>query len=247
MTTTAATHRRLTPAAAAVLEELGVRIIEERWGHLLLHDYQTWWAASVAVMEAAAEAVADADQFQADAYRTASAVRYEALIDAMDAAGYDGGAGDNARTVAELYTVAHGMTDGETWGTARLPEDADTVERVWVADAGDGPEEATLATLCRWDGDGDGDGIILAGWLWDLAAETPLTWWLEEDMDAYAEEDAPEGFTVRRGSYTGTTDDRRDRWYVERTDADAVDRRGRGHATLGSALRAAEAMQEAGQ
>ena len=44
------------------------------------------------------------------------------------------------------------------------------------------------------------------------------------------------GYEVNRGSYMGTTDDRLDRWYIERTDADAVDRRGRGYRTRREAL-----------
>ena len=47
------------------------------------------------------------------------------------------------------------------------------------------------------------------------------------------------GWTIERGAYTGTTDDRRDRWYVYRLDAyNAVDRRGPGYATRREALEA---------
>ena len=49
------------------------------------------------------------------------------------------------------------------------------------------------------------------------------------------------GWTIERGAYTGTTDDRRDRWYVYRLDAyHAVDRRGPGFATRRAALEALE-------
>lgn len=36
---------------------------------------------------------------------------------------------------------------------------------------------------------------------------------------------------IERGAYYGTTDDRADRWYIVDRDAEAVDRRGPGHAT----------------
>lgn len=44
------------------------------------------------------------------------------------------------------------------------------------------------------------------------------------------------GYEVNRGSYLDTTDDRIDRWYVERVDASAVDRTGRGYRTRREAL-----------
>ena len=34
------------------------------------------------------------------------------------------------------------------------------------------------------------------------------------------------GYTIRRGSYSGTSDNRIDRWYVERIDSSVIDRRG---------------------
>lgn len=43
------------------------------------------------------------------------------------------------------------------------------------------------------------------------------------------------GFRIARGSYQGTTDDRLDRWYADPVDADTLDRRGPGHATLADA------------
>ncbi len=44
------------------------------------------------------------------------------------------------------------------------------------------------------------------------------------------------GYTIRRGSYIGTPDDRLDRWYIERIDAPCVDRRGSGFRTRREAL-----------
>lgn len=44
------------------------------------------------------------------------------------------------------------------------------------------------------------------------------------------------GYEINRGSYVGTTDDRRDMWYIQRTDANAVDRRGQGFRYVKDAL-----------
>jgi len=44
------------------------------------------------------------------------------------------------------------------------------------------------------------------------------------------------GWTVGRGAYTGTTDDRADRWYIRREDGGPIDRRGRGWPTRQAAL-----------
>lgn len=47
------------------------------------------------------------------------------------------------------------------------------------------------------------------------------------------------GWTIERGAYQGTTDDRHDRWYVYRIDThNAVDRRGSGYRTRREALEA---------
>lgn len=56
-----------------------------------------------------------------------------------------------------------------------------------------------------------------------------------------------DGYEITRGALTGETDDRAGRWYVERLDADEVDRRGPGYRTKAEALAAAwqEAEQEA--
>lgn len=62
----------------------------------------------------------------------------------------------------------------------------------------------------------------------------------DEQMDALAATVAPVGYRVVRGAYQGTSDDRADRWYVEREDATVVDRRGPGHATVGEALEDAD-------
>lgn len=62
----------------------------------------------------------------------------------------------------------------------------------------------------------------------------------DAQMDVLAERHSPVGYRVTRGSAYRTCDDRADRWYVERTDATAVDRRGPGHASLSEALGAAD-------
>ncbi len=43
-------------------------------------------------------------------------------------------------------------------------------------------------------------------------------------------------YTVGRGAYYGTTDDRADRWYVWPTAGVMIDRRGSGHATMRDAV-----------
>lgn len=49
------------------------------------------------------------------------------------------------------------------------------------------------------------------------------------------------GWTVERGAFSGTTDDRADRWYVYRLSTyHAVDRRGVGYRTRREALAALE-------
>lgn len=50
------------------------------------------------------------------------------------------------------------------------------------------------------------------------------------------------GYTIRRGSYSGTSDNRIDRWYVERLDASMVDRRGNGFASKRAALESLQAF-----
>lgn len=44
------------------------------------------------------------------------------------------------------------------------------------------------------------------------------------------------GYRIVRGAYSGTTDDRADRWYVDHRDDDLLDHRGRGFATKRDAL-----------
>jgi len=238
MTTTTKTCPTLTKAARSILNELEVDVDVERWGWLLLSDGNTWWAAWVTVIEAATQAVADPTRYDLGAPED---VRYKAFIDAMDDAGYDADVGDYVDTIARLYMAAHGMTDGQTWGDSDLPGDADYTQQVWI---GDGPETATAATLCRWHDDPDGTGILLYGECWDY-----VNWWaceaggiwLDDEVGAVADEAASEGWTIQRGSYTGTTDDRLGRWYAEREDADSVDRRGPGHATIQDAVDSIEA------
>lgn len=50
------------------------------------------------------------------------------------------------------------------------------------------------------------------------------------------------GYRIARGAYQGTTDDRLDRWYYDREDADVLDRRGPGVATLRDAKAAIDEM-----
>lgn len=57
-------------------------------------------------------------------------------------------------------------------------------------------------------------------------------------MTAYQRAKAA-GWTIRRGSYHGTTDDRADRWYADRDDGDTLDRRGPGHPTREAAAQSA--------
>jgi len=49
------------------------------------------------------------------------------------------------------------------------------------------------------------------------------------------------GYTLSRGSFISTPDDRLDRWYFEHEDATMVDRRGSGYATK---LLAVEALED---
>lgn len=46
----------------------------------------------------------------------------------------------------------------------------------------------------------------------------------------------PAGYTLLRGGYVGTSDNRADRWYIDRNDTDCLDRRGPGYRTVGDAL-----------
>lgn len=46
------------------------------------------------------------------------------------------------------------------------------------------------------------------------------------------------GYSIVRGAYQGTTDDRLDRWYVQHPTDTAIDRRGPGYATIAEAKRA---------
>lgn len=50
-------------------------------------------------------------------------------------------------------------------------------------------------------------------------------------------------YTITRGDYHGTTDDRVDRWYVNQTDAKIVDRRGHGYRTRRLAQDAIDALE----
>lgn len=48
------------------------------------------------------------------------------------------------------------------------------------------------------------------------------------------------GYRIVRGSYVGTSDDRIDRWYIDRLDSNVIDRRGAGYRTKAEALQAIE-------
>jgi hypothetical protein len=43
------------------------------------------------------------------------------------------------------------------------------------------------------------------------------------------------GYSIQRGAYYGTSDDRADRWYIDNQTTTVVDRRGPGYATLAEA------------
>jgi len=54
------------------------------------------------------------------------------------------------------------------------------------------------------------------------------------------------GYTIVRGSYTGTPDDRADRWYIDHDDDTAVDHTGPGYASRVDVLqRIADAVRSA--
>jgi len=52
------------------------------------------------------------------------------------------------------------------------------------------------------------------------------------------------GWRIVRGAYTGTTDDRADRWYIEHVRDTVVDRRGGGFYTVRDALDAIEDLEQ---
>jgi len=60
----------------------------------------------------------------------------------------------------------------------------------------------------------------------------------------------PEGsykrYIVVRGSYSGTPDDRSDRWYIDDNESTTVDHRGAGYATRQEALEAANKRNREG-
>jgi len=60
----------------------------------------------------------------------------------------------------------------------------------------------------------------------------------EFEMKNYKQKIKELGFSVMRGGYHGTTDDRIDRWYVEHPATDCVDHRGSGFKTLRDAYHA---------
>ena len=48
------------------------------------------------------------------------------------------------------------------------------------------------------------------------------------------------GYRIVRGDYAGTSDNRIDRWYIDREDSNVVDRRGAGYRTKAEVLQAIE-------
>jgi hypothetical protein len=50
------------------------------------------------------------------------------------------------------------------------------------------------------------------------------------------EEAKESGYRVIRGSFTGTSDDRADRWYLDNLNSNLIDKRGAGFKTLQGAL-----------
>jgi hypothetical protein len=50
------------------------------------------------------------------------------------------------------------------------------------------------------------------------------------------------GYTITRGSYQGTQDDRLDGWYIDDPSSNTADRRGRGFPTLADAKRHIQAF-----
>lgn len=48
------------------------------------------------------------------------------------------------------------------------------------------------------------------------------------------------GYQIVRGNYVGTSDDRIDRWYIDRDDSNIVDHTGAGYHTKAEALQAIE-------
>jgi hypothetical protein len=48
------------------------------------------------------------------------------------------------------------------------------------------------------------------------------------------------GYTIQRGDYLNTNDNRADRWYAEREDSAMVDRRGQGYRTIQDAKAAVD-------
>ena len=53
------------------------------------------------------------------------------------------------------------------------------------------------------------------------------------------------GYEIKRGAYSGTTDDRIDRWYIEDPNSNVVDRRGAGYRTKKEAAEAAKELPAA--
>jgi hypothetical protein len=51
------------------------------------------------------------------------------------------------------------------------------------------------------------------------------------------------GYIISRGAYQGTTDDRLDRWYIDREEADTWDRRGPGFRSLAEAHEAIDRQE----
>lgn len=153
------------------------------------------------------------------------------------------------RNTAKSWLKRNGLTrgtrwwvktlDGEMWALEDALETTDaTHQRVWL---GESAADATPADAYVWP---DDSAVILTADGWEVAdmAQEPLARsevggvFTDAEMDRHAASSAPSGWTIRRGGYLGTTDNRADRWYIDREESDAWDRRGPGYATIQAAV-----------
>lgn len=159
------------------------------------------------------------------------------------------------RTEARHWLDSHGFgdADGGTWTNDAgerigdlLRADASATQcTYWLYE--DDPLGATAVEGHYWP---DSSAIIITDCWWDIvepAGGAAVEGWTgggmrvlsDEEMDQEAEQAAPAVVDIVRGSYAGTSDDRADRWYWQRRADRAVDRRGRGYATIREAVEAA--------
>lgn len=211
----------------AILERLGIEL-RTMWGWGILSDEVETYAAS---LEAIAEAVEAVDVDGLDQGGETVADAFESFHDALSAQGLV----LEWPTLAEVFAAAHGMDHGQEFGTG-LGALAGAADSHPVA-VGMDPLEATAGTWWEFE---DGSGIVVVGDTWDLHPGGEYRVREFDSLDDLARSASPPWYTIRRGSYYGTNDDNAERWYVERADADMVDRRSRGHATISDALAAAD-------